>query len=154
AFARVYLIGRPAVIGCLASEKKAKELELDEAKLLPPPAAAAAVDAQSFALENGVKVISRRHPTARVSALEGFIRGGSAFLTPETQGAELLSFAIALEASKDVPKDELRRKLEGIGARVGSDANYEYSRVGVVAPSENFQDAVQLLAGCLEKPAL
>ncbi|MEZ0228531.1 MAG: M16 family metallopeptidase, partial [Planctomycetota bacterium] len=91
---------------------------------------------------------------AEIAALEVFIDGGVAYLTKETQGLERLALLAALEGSKDLTRDEQRRTLERLGARIGTDINYDYSCVGVSAPRDAFQEAASVLAACLREPEL
>ncbi len=154
-FARAYLVGRPMILGCLASEAQAQQMGLTEAALLPPASVSGgAAEVTAFALSNGVRVIARREEGAQVGALELLVRGGSAELTEETQGAELMALGVALEASKELDRAALQRTLEALGARFGADANYDFSRAGVAAPAENLAEAVEVFAACLRAPAI
>lgn len=157
-FVRDYLVGRPFVLACLLSDAKKAELQLDESKLMPKQErGAGAAEVKAYELANGVRAIVRHDPGARVGSVQLLVRGGSAAITPETQGAEMLAFAAALEGPVGMERDTFRRELEKAGARLSLDANYDFSRAGVAAPAENadaFARAVELFASCLEKPAL
>lgn len=154
-FVKGYIAARPYVIGALVT---AKDNKLDPATLLgtPPeqrsdPMAAAVT---TFQLESGVKVIARKDAGLEIASLQVFIDGGAAFLTKETQGIERLALLTALEGSKDFPRDEQRKTLERLGARLGTEANYDYSAVGVQAPKDVFLESAGVLASCLREPEL
>jgi zinc protease len=155
AFVRNYMLGKPYVIGWLQDDKEPK---LDESVLLGTPpektSAGLAAAVTSFKLSNGVRAIVRRERGAPISAMEIFVDGGSAYLTQETQGIERLALGVALEGSKDLPRDAYHEKMEELGARTSHDAGPDFSRVGVQAPSESFQDAAKIVLGCLKDPEI
>jgi zinc protease len=157
-FVRNYLVGRPYVIGLLTSPKANEEEKVDEKSLLGTPpeqrGSSLAGAVRSFKLANGVRAVVRSEPDAPVSALEVFVDGGAAYLTPETQGVERFAFACALEGSKSHPRDAMKRAMEALGAREGHEHAFDYSRVGVQAPSDQFTKAVDLVVACLKEPEL
>ncbi len=153
-FVKSYLIGRPYVIGCLVD----KEAKLDEATLLGTPpeqrGGAAASAVTSFKLANGVRVIARRDAGSEIAAMQVFIDGGAAYLTAENQGVERLALVTALEGSKKLPREEQRKALERLGARLATDINADYSCIGIQAPKDAFSESAELLAACLREPEL
>jgi zinc protease len=156
AFVKHYVLGRPYVIGFLVDTKD--DAKIDQATLLATPpeqrTEGLAAGVTSFKLKNGVKAIVREEPGAQIAALEVFMDGGSAYLTGETQGVERFALAAALEGSKEFPRDALRHELEHLGARTSQESGYDYSRVGVQAPTDGFQQAMAILSSCLKEPEL
>lgn len=155
-FVRNYVIGRPAVFACLASPENAAKYELTPELLMPPAAGgeAAAAAVEQLTLKNGVKVLLRREPDSALSAIDIYFAGGSAGVTEQKQGVDLLLLGSSLQGTQTLPRDKFQAELAGLGARPSFDANYDYSRLSIVAPSEMFPRAVELLAECLRAPLL
>lgn len=155
-FVRNYVIGRPAVIACLASAENAKKYELTPELLTPPPAggAAAASGVEQLTLKNGVQVLLRREAGSALSAIDIYFAGGSAGLPEAKQGVDLLLMATATQGTKKTSRDQLQAEMAALGARPGMDCNYDYTRLSVQAPREGFARAVQLLAEGLRDPLL
>jgi zinc protease len=137
-FVRNYLVGRPCVLGVVMDPKALAEAKLDEATLLGTPpeqrGSGLASAVKAITLSNGVRAIVRTDPGAPIGALDVFIDGGVTYLTKETQGAERLALSSALEGSKEHPRNDLRKDLARLGARVAHDSGYDYSVVAVQAP--------------------
>ncbi len=154
-FVKQYVLGRPYVIGFLVDPTN-EGAKIDQQTLLGTPpeqrTEGLAAGVTSFKLKNGVRAIVREEPGAQIAALEVFMDGGSAYLTDETQGVERFALAAALEGSKEYPRDALRHELEHLGARTSHESGYDYSRVGVQAPTDGFQLAMTILASCLKEP--
>ena len=161
---RNYLIGRPCVLGLLMDPKELDETKLTEASLIgtPPERAGSSLASavKPVTLANGIRAIIRHDPGAPIAAFDCFIDGGAAFLTKETQGVERFALAVATEGSKSHPRAELQRELARLGARVGEDAGYDYSVVGVQAPrvkfdgGDGFELACDAVVSCLREPEL
>jgi zinc protease len=155
-FVRNYVIGRPAVIACLASAENAAKYELTPELLTPPPAGgtAAAAGVEQLTLKNGVQVLLRREAGSALSAIDIYFAGGSAGLPEAKQGVDLMLVATATQGTKKTSRDQLQAEMAALGARPSMDCNYDYTRLSVQAPAEGFARAVQLLAEGLRDPLL
>ncbi len=153
-FVRNYMVGRPLVLGALASEASAQRLGLTAEALRPAETedAAAATAVQELHLQNGLQVIFRREPAAAVSGLQLFVDGGCLTLEPELQGIDKLLLSTLLDGSKRTPREAVQAQLVALGAQSGNDTNYDLSRLSLAAPKESFPQAVALLAECLREP--
>lgn len=155
-FARNYLVGRPMIMGCLASKENAEKFGLTAEKLAPPStgAAAAASGVEELTLDDGLKVLLRREAGSALAALDVVFTGGCAALPADKQGIDPILLGTVMEGSDKLTREQLQAELVGLGARTTIDANYEYARLSVVAPREGFPRAVELLGGCLRAPRL
>lgn len=90
---------------------------------------------------NGLKVLVKRRINSPTVAAGLFLRGGARKLTAETAGIESFMLSVAAEASKNHPRNVLRRETAGIGAVIGSGANYDYSALSLGAPRADFDRA-------------
>ncbi len=154
AYVRDYLVGRPMVLGALASPENVAKLGITAEALRPAVDgdAAAATAVSELRLGNGLRVIFRREPAAAVAGLQLFVDGGCLTLPEELQGIDKLLFASVLDGSQRTPREEVQARLVGLGAQVGNDANYDFSRLALAAPRETFAEAVALVAECLKEP--
>jgi len=156
-FARNYLVGRPFVLGALASEENADEHGITAEALRPKAsavsqAAAAASAVEELEVGDGLRVIFRREPGSAIAAFDLYVDGGCLTLTEDTQGIDGLLIGSLLDGSVETPRDELLARLVALGARTSSDTNYDYSRLSLSAPREGFGEALGLVAECLREP--
>ncbi|MEP6924398.1 MAG: pitrilysin family protein [Pyrinomonadaceae bacterium] len=87
---------------------------------------------------NGLKVLVKRRINSPTVAVGLFLRGGARNLTPATAGIESFMLSVATEASKNHPREILRRELAGTGAIINSGANYDYSAISLTTPRADF----------------
>jgi len=152
-FVRNYVLGRPHVIGLLASQAKLDQLKLTEAQLLPADGGGdAAESAVSEFQVGGVNVLLRSTPGSAVTALDVYFDGGCFDLTPETQGIDQLLLMTLLDGSESKTRDEVAGALSALGARTGTDVNYDFARLSLVAPRATFGDALAVFSDCLLHP--
>ncbi len=90
---------------------------------------------------NGLKVLLKRRVNSPTVAVGLFLRGGARNLTPETAGIESFMLNAATEASKNHPRDVLRREIAGTGVVISSGANYDYSVLSMGTPRAEFDRA-------------
>lgn len=90
---------------------------------------------------NGLKVLVKRRMNSPTVAAGLFLRGGARNLTAETAGIESFMLSAATEASKNHPRDVLRREIAGTGAVIGSGASYDYSALSLGTPRADFDRA-------------
>jgi zinc protease len=87
---------------------------------------------------DGLKVLVKRRVNSPTVAVGLFLRGGARNLTKETAGIEGFMLNAATEASKNHPRDVLRREIAGSGAVIGSGASYDYSVLSMGTPRADF----------------
>jgi zinc protease len=87
---------------------------------------------------NGLKVLVKRRVNSPTVAVGLFLRGGARNLTPENAGIEAFMLSAATEASKNYPRQTLRRELAKSGTIIGSGANYDYSALSMGTPRADF----------------
>src|SRR5437763_6176259 len=81
---------------------------------------------------NGLKVLVKRRPSSPTVAAGLFFRGGSRDLTPDNAGIEKLTLGVATEATKNYPRQRLRKALSSIGTVITSGTNPDYSALSLV----------------------
>ncbi|MEQ1646771.1 MAG: insulinase family protein, partial [Pyrinomonadaceae bacterium] len=92
------------------------------------PAHAQTVAAQSSVIEldvNGMKVLIKRRPGTPTVAAGLFFRGGSRNLTAANAGIESFALSAATEATKNFPRQKLRKEIARMGTSISAGSNYD-----------------------------
>jgi zinc protease len=101
-----------------------------------------------------VPVLLRREAGSALAAIDVYFAGGSTGITDAEQGVDQLLLGCLLEGTKKTPRDRMQQELVSLGARPSADANYDYTRLSMVAPREGFPRAVELVGEALKEPLL
>ncbi len=126
-----------------------------------PVAAAASqqssfAEAASFVSEfdvNGLKVLVKRRPGSHTVVAGLFIRGGAQNVTTETAGIEALMLDASSEATRNFPRERLRRELARMGASVSYGVNYDYSALTLATTRFNFERAWEIFTDVALRPS-
>lgn len=102
---------------------------------------------------NGLKVLVKRRINSPTVAVGLFLRGGASNLTAQTAGIESFMLNAATEASKNHPRDVLRREIAGTGAVIGSGASYDYSVLSMGTPRADFDRAWNIFTDVALNPS-
>ena len=115
------------------------------------PQAAPASQVTEFDV-NGMKVlVKRRVGTPTVSAAL-FFRGGVRNVTAENAGIESFTLNVATEASKNYPRQLLRKATSSVGTTISSGSNYDYSVLSLASTKDNFDDSWRIFADVAINP--
>ncbi|HWV56539.1 MAG TPA: pitrilysin family protein [Longimicrobiales bacterium] len=76
---------------------------------------------------NGLQVLVKQREGSQTAVAALFFRGGAANLTEETAGIEALMLEVAVEASDNFPREQLRRELASMGTELSSASGLDYS---------------------------
>ena len=150
-FVQNYILGRPLAIGCLLSPEQKAALELSPEALRPAAGGASGERVEELDLD-GLRVLVRRQPGSSITALDLYLRDTCADLRPERQGVDLLLASTLLEGSQKLPRAAVQEQLVALGARTGQEATYDYARLSLVAPAQDFARALEVVSGCLREP--
>src|SRR5215203_2567189 len=117
------------------------------------PTTGAQADLTSDFDVNGLKVIVKRRPNAPTVAAGLFIRGGSRNLTLPTAGIENLMLSTAAEASKQFPRDVMRKELTKMASNISAGANEDFSTIALVSTRPNFDRTWEIFTDAVMNPA-
>ncbi|MCW5961200.1 MAG: insulinase family protein [Pyrinomonadaceae bacterium] len=101
---------------------------------------------------NGLKVIVKRRESAPTVAAGLFFRGGVRNLTEENQGIENFMLNVAVESSKNFPREVVRRELASVGAGIGAGANNDFSVVSLASTLESFDKTWNIFTDLVINP--
>jgi zinc protease len=82
-----------------------------------------------------------------------FIRGGARNMTEKNAGIERLMLATAVEAGKDLSRQNVRRELSSLGSAIGSSVSNDFSVVSLGSTRENFDRTWAIFSGVMMNPA-
>lgn len=102
---------------------------------------------------NGLKVIIKRRAGSPTVAGGLFIRGGARNMTEKNAGIERLMLATAVEAGKDLSRQNVRRELSSLGSAIGSSVSNDFSVVSLGSTRENFDRTWAIFAAVMMNPA-
>lgn len=101
---------------------------------------------------NGMKVLIKRRPGAPTIAGGLFFRGGVRNLTADTAGLEGFTLSVAAEATKNFPRQKLRKETSRIGTSISAGANYDYSVLALSCTKQNFDLSWQMFVDVAINP--
>lgn len=87
---------------------------------------------------NGLKVIVKRRTAAPTVAGGLFIRGGARNINGKNAGIENLMLASAIDAGRNMARQQIRRELSRLGSGITSAAGQDYSAVSFATTRQNF----------------
>jgi len=102
---------------------------------------------------NGLKVIVKRRTSAPTVSGGLFIRGGVRNINEKNAGIENLMLASAIDAGKNLPRQQIRRELSRLGSGITSAAGQDYSAVSFATTRQNFDRVWEILSEVTLNPA-
>jgi zinc protease len=102
---------------------------------------------------NGLKVLVKRRPGTPTVAAGLFFRGGSRNLTAANAGIEKLTLAVATEATKNYPRQRLRKELSRMGTVISSGANPDYSALSLISTKLSFDTSWKIFKDAALNPS-
>ncbi len=102
---------------------------------------------------NGLKVLVKRRPAAPTVAAGLFFRGGARNINEKNAGIENLTLNAALEAGKNVSRQQARRQLSAAGSTIGAGSAKDYSVVSLAATRANFDRTWDIFTDLVINPA-
>lgn len=119
------------------------------------PAYAQTAAAQSSVVEldvNGMKVLIKRRPGTPTVAAGLFFRGGSRNLTAANAGIESFALSAATEATKNFPRQKLRKEIARMGTSISAGSNYDYSALSLASTKPNFETSWKIFTDVALNP--
>jgi zinc protease len=102
---------------------------------------------------NGLKVIVKRRTSAPTVSGGLFIRGGARNIDEKNAGIENLMLSSAIDAGKNMPRQQVRRELSRLGSGITSAAGQDYSAVSFATTRQNFDRVWEIFSEVLINPA-
>lgn len=101
---------------------------------------------------NGMKVLIKRRPGTPTVAAGLFFRGGSRNITPANEGIESFALTVAGEATKNFPRQKLRKEIARMGTTIISGSNNDYSALSLAATKPNFETSWKIFVDVALNP--
>lgn len=104
-------------------------------------------------LANGIPVYVKKNTVNRKLALAVIVKGGTAYLTPETSGLENALFSMMTYGSKEYSYDDVQRLAYESGIALSPSSSREGSVLAVSCIDYYFDKALPLLADAFMNPS-
>jgi zinc protease len=101
-----------------------------------------------------IPVILKHIEANRIVAVQLFIRGGSANLSPETAGIERLLFLASERGTQKYPKDVYHARLAATGTSIKGAPTYDFSTFSLQTVRDGWDEAWDLYTQALLHPTL
>ena len=111
-----------------------------------------AKEAETFTI-NGLKVIFKQNTSTDIITAQMYYDGGAALLNPEDAGLESLTLKVAVDASKNFPKDTLNSKLESMNTQLTASSGLDYSSINLLCVKQYFDDSWKIFSDVILNPS-
>lgn len=101
---------------------------------------------------NGIKVLLKRRPNSATVAGGLFIKGGARNITDKNAGIERLMLSTAIEASKKLSRETVRRELSSTGSAIAAGTSSDYSAVSMATTKPDFDRIFDIFAQVMIDP--
>ena len=95
--------------------------------------------------DNGSVIIARQNRASGVVATQIFVRDGAFFETPEEAGAANVLRNLMFEQTETRGPGEIMSEIEALGGRMNSAGRHDFVQYAVTVPSDNFDEAMDIL---------
>lgn len=102
---------------------------------------------------NGLKVIVKRRSSAPTVSGGLFIRGGARNINEKNAGIENLMLASAIDAGRNMARQQVRRELSRLGSGITSSAGQDYSAISFATTRQNFDRVWEIFSEVMLNPA-
>ncbi len=116
-----------------------------------PPSMLHAQDVEEFTVV-GIDVVHRPIEANDVIAVQLYVKGGSAALTPETAGVERFIGAVATRGTEKYDKDAFASRAAATGAAIGGQAFHDYSVMTLQAVTDYWDESWDLFSQAVLHP--
>jgi zinc protease len=106
-----------------------------------------------FALANGLEVLVAPVPRLPVCSVAVVVDAGAEYERPGWEGLARLTARSLIEGAGDLSAIELVERLEGIGATLRADADWDSAHLSMSLLSERLPEALSILADVLTRPS-
>ena len=102
---------------------------------------------------NGLKVLVKKRPNSPTAAVGLFIRGGTRNINADNSGIENFMLEVSTEASKQYPRNVLRRELSSTGSSIGASSDNDYSILSLASTLKNFNRSWKFFSDIVRNPS-
>ncbi len=95
--------------------------------------------------DNGAIIIARENRASSVVAIQLYVRDGAFFETSDDAGAANMLRAVMFQETESRGPGEIQRVIEGLGGYMSSAGRHDFIQYTAIVPSDNFDEAVELL---------
>ncbi len=95
--------------------------------------------------DNGAVIIARENRASGVVAIQVYVRDGAFFETSDDAGAANVLRAVMFQETGSRGPGEIQRVIEGLGGYMSSAGRHDFIQYTAIVPSDNFDEAVELL---------
>ncbi len=95
--------------------------------------------------DNGAVIIARENRASGVVAIQVYVRDGAFFETSDEAGAANMLRALMFQETASRGPGEIQRVIEGLGGYMSSAGRHDFIQYAAIVPSDNFDEAVELL---------
>ncbi|MBO0719887.1 MAG: insulinase family protein, partial [Blastocatellia bacterium] len=106
-----------------------------------------------FILKNGLTTIIRERHSAPLVSVNVLVKAGTVNESDEKAGMAQLARQMILNGSTKRAGTTVEREVARLGGLMTSEVSYDYTVFNIIAPSESYQDIVELLADLIERPS-
>ena len=96
--------------------------------------------------DNGSVIIAKQNRASGVVATQIFVRDGAFFETPEEAGTANLLRNLMFEETETRGPGDVMSEIEALGGRMSSAGRHDFVQYAVTVPSDNFDEAMDILA--------
>jgi zinc protease len=112
-------------------------------------------DAQTIGYEvDGIRIIQRVDTTTEIVVANLYFLGGTRQVTAQTAGIEPLILEASAWGTRQYPRDQLRRRMAGLGTSVTIDAEEDWTSIGIRATRTTFDSTWGIFANRVMQPLL
>jgi zinc protease len=111
-----------------------------------------AQETESFDV-NGLKVIFKQNTATDIIAAQMYFDGGAALLKPENAGLEALTLRIAVDATKNYPKEILNSLLESMNTQLTASSGVDYSSINLLCVKQYFDNSWKVFSDAIVNPS-
>jgi len=95
--------------------------------------------------DNGAVVIARENRASSVVAIQVYVRDGAFFEASDEAGVANLLRTLMFKETESRGPGEIQRAVEGLGGYMGSAGRHDFIQYTAIVPSDNFDEAVELM---------
>jgi len=95
--------------------------------------------------DNGAVVIARENRASSVVAVQVYVRDGAFFEASDEAGTANLLRTLMFKETESREPGEIQRAVEGLGGYMSSAGRHDFIQYTAIVPSDNFDEAVELL---------
>lgn len=119
---------------------------------LPQISLAGTLEIHQKKLANGVQVVVSENPTQWLTAVEFWVRAGSAFEGPEEGGAAHFLEHVLFKGTRSRPPGTVDLEIENVGASLAAQTSKDWARFYTTVATEYLDTVMDIMADIIQNP--